>query len=307
MPLTDQRRAELGQLVRTKTVVLFMKGNRNFPQCGFSATVVGILDKLTRGYETVDILKDPSVREDMKEFSNWPTFPQLYANGDFVGGCDIVEEMFASGELQNLLGVEHKPPQAPRLAVTPSAAKAFKDAAADAGGDVLRLEISPEFEHDLHFAPKAKGDIPVISGDVILHVDAASASRAEGLTIDYVMAPSGMAFKIDNPNQPARVKPIGPAALKEMLDQGKIELFDVRPDGERAIASIAQARKLDGEREKFLFGLKKDAPIALHCHHGMRSRAAAERLIGEGFTNVYNLEGGIEAWSRDVDPGVKRY
>jgi monothiol glutaredoxin len=307
MALTDQRRAELGQLVRSKPVVLFMKGNRNFPQCGFSATVVGILNELTREYETVDILKDPSIREDMKVFSSWPTFPQLYARGEFVGGCDIVKEMHASGELQKLLGVEPKTPQAPRLTMSASAAKAFKDAAADAGSDVLRLEISPTFEHDLHFGPKASGDIPVTSGDVVLHVEAASASRAEGLTIDYVMAPSGMAFKIDNPNQPARVKPIGPKALKEMLDHGQVELFDVRPDDERAIASIAQARKLDAEGQKFLFGLKKDTAIALHCHHGTRSRAAAERVLGEGFTNVYNLEGGIEEWSREVDASVKRY
>jgi monothiol glutaredoxin len=307
MALTDQRRAELEQIVGSKPLVLFMKGNRNFPQCGFSATVVGILNDLTPGYETVDILKDPSIREDMKEFSRWPTFPQLYANGEFVGGCDIIKEMHASGELRNLLGAKQKPREAPRLKISASAGKAFKDAAADCGNDVLRLEISPTFEHDLHFGPKEAGDFPVTSGDVVLHVEATSASRAEGLTIDYVMAPSGMAFKIDNPNQPPRVKPIGAKALKEMLDHKQVELFDVRPDDERAIASIAQAKKLDAEGQKFLSGLKKDAAIALHCHHGVRSRAAAERVLGEGFTNVYNLEGGIEAWSREVDASVKRY
>jgi monothiol glutaredoxin len=116
-----------------------------------------------------------------------------------------------------------------------------------------------------------------------------------------------MAFKIDNPNAPARVKPITAKALKALLDEGRVELFDVRPDDERARASIPQARKLDAQGEEVLFGLEKGAAIAFHCHHGLRNRAAAEQLLAEGFTNVYNLEGGIEAWSRDVAPCVPRY
>jgi monothiol glutaredoxin len=306
MPLTDQRRAELEKLVQSNAVVLFMKGNRRFPQCGFSQTVVGILDKLTTGYETVDILKDPAVREGMKELSSWPTFPQLYVKGAFVGGCDIVKDMYASGELQKLLGVEAaapaKPGTAPKVTITPAAAKAFADAGDDGSGDVLRLEIDPQFTCDLHFGPKGAGDIAVTSGDVVLHVDGASASRADGITIDFVESPNGMAFKIDNPNEPPRVKPIAAKALKAMLDEGRVELFDVRPDAERARASIAQAKKLGD-----LSDLSKDAPIALHCHHGIRSRAAAEELLRQGFTNVYNLEGGIEAWTTQVDPSVPHY
>ena len=307
MPLTEQQRAGFDKLVHTNKVVLFMKGNRHFPQCGFSAAVVGILDRLTPGYETVDILRDPSVRDGMKEFSSWPTFPQLYVNGEFVGGCDIVKSMEASGELQKLLGVVEKPVKAPGITMTPSATKAFVEAGADAGDEVLRLAIDGQYNHDLHFGPKAAGDVVIEVGKVVLHLDRASASRADGIAIDFIEGPKGMAFKIDNPNEPARVKPIAPKALKGLLDQGRVELFDVRPDAERAIASIAKARKLDAEGQKVLAGLDKGAAIALHCHHGVRSRAAAEQLIGQGFTNVYNLEGGIEAWSRDVDSTVPRY
>ena len=103
MPLTEAQRADFSRLVNAHPVVLFMKGNRRFPACGFSATVVGILDKLTSGYDTVNILEDSQVREGMKEFSSWPTFPQLYVKGEFVGGSDIVREMFQSGELKPLL------------------------------------------------------------------------------------------------------------------------------------------------------------------------------------------------------------
>src|SRR5450631_2025266 len=137
MPLSDSQRAELDRLVRSNDVVLFMKGNRQFPQCGFSATVIGILDQLTSGYATVNILSDPTVREGMKEFSSWPTFPQLYVKGSFVGGCDIVKEMHESGELQKALGVEDKPVAAPKVTVSAAAAKAFKDAAPGDSSEVL--------------------------------------------------------------------------------------------------------------------------------------------------------------------------
>ncbi len=307
MPLTEQRRADLEKLVHSKKIVLFMKGNRHFPACGFSATVIGILNQLTSQYDTVNILEDPAIRDGMKEFSSWPTFPQLYIEGRFVGGCDIVKEMHAQGELQALLGVERKPVQAPRVTISAAAATAFTDALSDAGNDVLRLDINPQYDCDLHFGAKEDGDIAVTSSDVVLHVARDAAGRADGITIDFVNGPKGNAFKIDNPNAPPRVKPIDPQGLKALLDAGKVELFDVRPDDERAMASIAQAKKLDAAGQKHLLGLKKDAAVAFHCHHGGRSRRAAEDLLGEGFTNVYNLEGGIEAWSREVDPSIPRY
>ena len=81
-----------------------MKGNRGAPACGFSAQVVRILDELLPTYETVDVLRSPEMRDGIKEFSQWPTIPQLYVNGEFVGGTDIMREMYQSGELQKLLG-----------------------------------------------------------------------------------------------------------------------------------------------------------------------------------------------------------
>ncbi len=306
MPLTNQQRAEFDKLVRSHQTLLFMKGNRQFPQCGFSATVVGILDKVTSGYETVNVLEDASLREGMKEFSSWPTFPQLYVRGEFVGGCDIVKEMYSSGELQKLFQVDREAPKAPKVTVTAAAAMAFKEAIAG-GGDVIRLEIDANYECQLLVGAKERGDFEVASNGVLLYIAQGSASRAEGITIDFVEAPQGMAFKIENPNEPPRVRPIGPKELKALLEAGRVELFDVRPDNERAKASITQAKKLDAEGQKYLLSLEKDAPIAFHCHHGVRSRTAAEELLREGFTRVYNLEGGIEAWSNQVDPSVPHY
>ena len=90
------------QQVTENPVVLFMKGTPVFPQCGFSATVVQILSHIGVKFKGVDVLADSSVREGIKEFSAWPTIPQLYVKGEFVGGCDIVREMFETGELQQM-------------------------------------------------------------------------------------------------------------------------------------------------------------------------------------------------------------
>ena len=83
-------------------VVLYMKGTPVFPQCGFSAAVVQVLTELGVKFKGIDVLTDPSLRQGIKEFSSWPTIPQLYVKGEFIGGCDIVREMYASGELQQL-------------------------------------------------------------------------------------------------------------------------------------------------------------------------------------------------------------
>ncbi len=90
-------------IVNSSDVVLFMKGSALFPQCGFSSRAVAILDHLGVKFETVDVLQDPEVRQGIKSYSDWPTIPQLYVKGEFVGGSDIMMEMFEAGELQQLL------------------------------------------------------------------------------------------------------------------------------------------------------------------------------------------------------------
>ncbi|MEP3071365.1 Grx4 family monothiol glutaredoxin [Maricaulis sp.] len=89
--------------VENNDVVLFMKGTPVFPQCGFSSVVARVLDHLQVDFESVNVLEDDGIRQGIKEFSNWPTIPQLYIKGEFVGGCDIVKEMFETGELQTYL------------------------------------------------------------------------------------------------------------------------------------------------------------------------------------------------------------
>src|SRR5947208_14311653 len=94
----------IDEIVRSNDVVLFMKGTALFPQCGFSSRAVAILDHLGVAFESIDVLQDPEIRGGIKEYSSWPTIPQLYVNGEFVGGSDIMFEMYENGELQQLLG-----------------------------------------------------------------------------------------------------------------------------------------------------------------------------------------------------------
>ena len=93
----------IDEIVKANDVVLFMKGTALFPQCGFSSRAVAILDHLGVGFQTVDVLQDPEVRNGIKAYSDWPTIPQLYVKGEFVGGSDIMMEMFEAGELKQLL------------------------------------------------------------------------------------------------------------------------------------------------------------------------------------------------------------
>ena len=107
MPADPALQQRIRRIVRGAPVVLFMKGTREGPRCGFSARVVAALDTHLADYRTLDVLQDPGLRGAIKEFSEWPTIPQLYVGGEFVGGCDIVCEMHESGELRDaLLGAD---------------------------------------------------------------------------------------------------------------------------------------------------------------------------------------------------------
>jgi len=196
-------RNRISEVVSGNRVVVFMKGTRNFPQCGFSATVVQILNDLLPEYHTVNVLKDPDIREGIKEYSSWPTIPQLYVDGKFVGGCDIVREMYVAGELQAALGVQDEV-AAPKVKLTPAAIAAFKQASEEQDGK-LRLSVSSRFEYELALDEKRSGDFEIDAGGIEVLVDRMSAKRADGISIDY-SGEQGGGFRIDNPNEPARVR-----------------------------------------------------------------------------------------------------
>jgi monothiol glutaredoxin len=104
--MEDTLQERIQGIIDSNDVVLFMKGTKHFPQCGFSATVVEVLRRSGSEFEDVNVLEDPDIRKGIKEFANWPTIPQLYVRGKFVGGCDIIREMYEKGELDAVLSAK---------------------------------------------------------------------------------------------------------------------------------------------------------------------------------------------------------
>lgn len=312
--LTAELKTKIASLIASDDVVLFMKGTRDAPRCGFSAAVVGMLDELVPQYRTVDVLADPEIRDGIKEYSDWPTIPQLFVKGELIGGADIAKEMFANGELQKKLGVVVEKREV-AVKITPAAARVLTEArdAEPEGNRFLRLAVNNKFQHQLGFSPQQSGDTVVRSEGVDIVVDAASAARAHGVLIDAVPQPGGgMAFRIENPNEPPQVKDMSPKELQQRLEEAKksgaaLELFDVRGQGERDRAKIEGASMFDDVARTHIESLPKDTPLYFHCHHGGRSRRAAEMFVQQGYRNVFNLAGGIDAWSVDVDPRIPRY
>ncbi len=103
--MTPELHQRIDDLLQQNKIMVFMKGNKLMPQCGFSNNVVQILNMLGAPYETIDVLADPDIRDGIKEFSNWPTIPQVYVNGEFLGGSDILIELYQKGELQQMVEV----------------------------------------------------------------------------------------------------------------------------------------------------------------------------------------------------------
>jgi monothiol glutaredoxin len=308
MSLNDQTRAAIDELLKDNRVVLFMKGTRQQPQCGFSAKTVAALDMLVPNYVTINVLEYPEVREGIKEYGNWPTIPQLYVEGELVGGSDIILEMLQSGELADVLGVTVPDSAAPKLEISDAAAAAVRNAVAAQPNMALHLQIDASWTHGLSLAPPKPGSVAVEVADISVRLDPWSAARAAGLRIDMEEQLGGTRFVFDNPNAPPPVQQLSVQALKEKLDRGEdVLLFDVRSDDERAQAVLDFARAWDREAMQLIESLPRDTEIVFHCHVGGRSQQAAEHYRRLGFTKVHNLVGGIRAWAEEIDPSVPTY
>jgi monothiol glutaredoxin len=309
--MTPEFVSKIDQLLSENEIVLFMKGTKDTPQCGFSNRVVGILKELEVDFQTVNVLADPEVRSSMKDYSQWPTFPQLYIKSEFVGGCDIITQMHQNGELAQELGVTLEEVSPPEITVTDEAKEALMGAVANAiangsNTDIhVFFDITEQFQYDIYLDQARANNIVVSFDELHLSFSRNSAKRASGMTIGFV---AEQGFSIDNPNEPASVNALSVEELQSLLSSEKtVYLFDVRTAEERQIAKIEEAIHLDQKGLETLSVLPKDAMIVFHCHHGMRSMAAAQRFLAEGYTNLFNLNGGIHAWSTNIDSTVPVY
>ncbi|NUO73717.1 MAG: Grx4 family monothiol glutaredoxin [Frateuria sp.] len=307
MSLDPATRERIETLLKDHRVVLFMKGDRRQPMCGFSAAATNTLNELLPEYHTVNVLEDPEIREGIKVYGDWPTIPQLYVEGELVGGADIIRQMYASGELHTLFGAAAPDRTPPEITITDKAAEAIRNGIANAQGLALHLEIGPDHSAGFQLAPAGDHDIVVVANGIEVHFDPGSAQRAKGIVIDWVSTVQGEGLSLKFPGA-QEIGSLSVQELKTRLAGGSVVLVDVRPAAGRAQAApLALARVLEEEGYDALAALPKDTAIAFICHHGNSSRGMAERFAAHGFTQVFNVEGGMDAWAREVDPTVPRY
>jgi monothiol glutaredoxin len=308
MSLNPATRTRIETLLKQNPVVLFMKGSPQAPQCGFSAATSGVLNELLPDYATVNVLEDPEIREGIKQYGNWPTIPQLYVRGELIGGADIVQSMYNSGELQELFGLPKPDRTPPQITITDKAAAAIREALVDAeAGLALHLVIDARFQPQFHLGEPADDAIRAESNGIDILMDVGTAQRARGIRIDWAETMQGAGLSIDNPNAPAAVKELSVRELKARLDANDITVVDVRPAEERASAKLKQPFRTLDDGADALADLPKDAPLAFLCRTGGRSARAAEQFRAHGYTKVFNVTGGINAWASEIDTSLTPY
>lgn len=199
MALDETTRSRIESYLESDRVVLFMKGTRPFPQCGFSASTAGILDRLVPEYTTVNVLEDETIREGIKEFADWPTIPQLYVDREFVGGCDLVQEMFDSGELHRKLGVTVPDAEPPGIRVSDGAAELIREAMRSHPDQVLLMSVDARGNAQMQLGPEPGNAVRAESNGLVLHLDPLSASRADGLAVDLADTAQGQGLRVYRP------------------------------------------------------------------------------------------------------------
>jgi monothiol glutaredoxin len=307
MSLEDHVRAKIENYLNSDKVVLFMKGVPQQPQCGFSAKTVAALDSVLPKYTAVNVLDDPEIREGIKVYGDWPTIPQLYIDGELVGGCDIVLNMLNSGELHQVLGLEAPDRTPPEITLTEGAAAKILEAMQGHEGIALHFQVDANWDAQFNLAPPQGNEVVTESNGVRILMDLATAQRARNATIDWISSVQGEGLAIDLPMAPPPVKQMSVQELAERLKQGDITLVDIRGAADRARASLQGSVVLTQEEMSRLEKMPKDSPIAFLCHHGNSSMGAAEYFRKQGFTNISNVAGGINAWSLEIDSSVPTY
>lgn len=306
MTADTDTRSRIEALLAAHPVVLFMKGSPEAPMCGFSAATSAALGDLLPAYHSVNVLADEDIREGIKTYGQWPTIPQLYIKGELIGGADIVRSMVDSGELQAMLGLPAPDRTAPDITITDAAAKAISGNLPDPAEAVLHLRIDARRQAEFSLAPADDNPIVTEANGIPVHFDVGSAQRAHGIVIDWVESVGGAGLSLSFPGA-GGVKPISVRELNQRLDRGDITVVDVRTGVDRGKAPMPTATVLEEAGEAAIGALPKDTALAFLCHHGHSSRTVAEQFAAHGFTEVYNVEGGIDAWSREVDDSVPRY
>lgn len=297
MSLEPAVRERIENQIASHRVVLYMKGNPKMPQCGFSARVSGMIDQLLEGdYASYNVLEDESIREGIKEYGNWPTIPQLYVDGELIGGCDIVTEMYNAGELHEIFGLEKPDRTPPDIEISDKAAEKIREFLEAYPGNHLHFSIDSGWDAQFQVGPKQGHEIETESAGITVLMDLASAQRARGARIDWVETMEGEGLKLDLPGAPAPVRQMTPDELQKRLNAGeRLLVIDTRAETNRSEQPLDFARPLDADLMAELNDGDPHLPLVFVCDVGVTSQQYAEHYRKQGFREVYNLEGGARA------------
>ncbi len=280
-------------------VFLFMKGNPQTPMCGFSSNTVKIIkDLLGDDFGHFNVLEDPEIREGIKQYGQWPTIPQLYVKKELIGGNDIITEMFNSGELHELLGLQQPDRTPPQMTISEQALAHIKEGMAEAGDHQLFLSIDESFNTRFSLEMPKGFEVVADLGELKVYMDIGTAKRAQGLSITWVDELQGSGLRIDNPNEPPAVKDLSSDELRSWMasETANPKIYDVRSEAMVAEGTVDGAVRLDKTAIAEVEKMAKDTPLVFVCQVGQSSMAAAEFFRKKGFTEVYNLSGGYNNW-----------
>ena len=296
--MNEQTKQSIENLVNNNTCVLFMKGNPQYPQCGFSSNTVKILQELVGDkFSYCNVLEDQNIREGIKEYGNWPTIPQLYINKELIGGNDIVTEMYNTGELQTLLDLPLPVKEPAAISITEKAQENIRKGIQNIGSKVLMLSIDSQY--NTRFSIEEAKGYEIISHveDIKIYMDVGTAKRANGLEIDWVEDLQGAGLVIKNPNEPKKIKQITKQDLMDGIQRGKYpNIYDVRPENMFLAQSIPGSKRLDKEGMQEIESFSKETPLVFVCNVGKTSQETCDFYRKKGYTNINNLIGGVSNW-----------
>lgn len=291
----------IDDLIQSDKVFLFMKGNPQTPMCGFSGNTVKMLnDLLGNQYSTFNVLEDNAIREGIKTYSDWPTIPQLYINQEFVGGNDIISEMFNTGELHEMLGLKKPDRTPPEMSISDEALNHIKEGMKEAGSHKLFLSIDDEFNTRFSLDTPKGYEVVATVKDLDIYMDIGTAERAQNIEISWIEELQGSGLRIKNPNEPPAVQELSVAELQDWFDTDNAEnpkIYDVRPEDKVAEGTVPGAKRLDKNTIEEIESMDKETPLVFLCQVGQSSMAAAEYFRKKGYTKVFNLTGGYNAWN----------
>jgi monothiol glutaredoxin len=298
--MTDQTTHRIEQMLEENPVFLFMKGNPQTPMCGFSSNTVKILkDLIGDGFASFNVLEDPEIREGIKAYGQWPTIPQLYVNKELVGGNDIISEMFNTGELHELLNLAQPDRSPPKISITEDALNHIKEGLKEMGDHQLFLSVDDEFNTRFSLEKPKGYEVIADIGDLKVYMDIGTAKRSNGVEISWVDELQGSGLRIKNPNEPPAVQNLSVAELQDWFATDVInpQVFDVRSADKVAEGTVDHAIRLDKTAIESIEAMDKETPLVFVCQVGQSSMSAAEFFRKKGYTKVFNLTGGYNAWN----------